>query len=564
MRTRLILGLAGAVITVLTFATGATAVTAPGFTELVSVSSAGVQGNQDSERPSVSADGRFVAFGSLSDNLVPGDTNGKSDIFVRDRLTGTTERVSVSSAGRQGDADSGLLNGMAGPSISADGRFVVFDSEATNLVKRDTNGTSDVFLHDRLTGTTMRVSVSSTGAQASGQEGTISADGKRVAFTSFSDNLVPGDTNFGDVFVRDLAASTTVRASVASDGSQGNNSSSHPSLDGDGHVVAFDSAADLAPNDGNGTVDVYVHDLDSGATEAASIGPAGSSFVINHGSNANISSNGRFVVFDTQESNLFPDANGPVQDAVLFDRVTHTWEDESVSDTGQAGNDNSSLPVVSADGRFVAFTSRASNLVGDDTNNRDDVFVRDRQAGTTARISVGSNGQEGDLDSVTGAIDADGQVVAFFSDSSTFVPESQSFFAFDIFVRDARPTADLGLTLADAPDPATTKANLTYTATIVNGGPTLATGVTLVADLPAASTFVSASGATCTRQGQGPSGGTLTCDAGAIAVGSSATVTIVVTPTKPGTLTLAAKVFATQPDPNRTDNSATETTTVTR
>src|SRR5919198_703800 len=210
MRTSLILGLAGAVITVLTFATGATAVPAPGFTELVSVSSAGVQGNQDSERPSVSADGRFVAFASLSDNLVPGDTNGKSDIFVRDRVTGMTERVSVSSAGRQ--------------------------------------GTSDVFLHDRLTGTTVRVSVSSTDVEASGQEGTISGDGKRVAFTSFSDNLVPGDTNFSsDVFVRDLTTGTTVRASVASDGSQGNNSSSHPSLDGDGHVVAFDSAADLAP-----------------------------------------------------------------------------------------------------------------------------------------------------------------------------------------------------------------------------------------------------------------------------------------------------------------------------
>jgi uncharacterized repeat protein (TIGR01451 family) len=355
-----------------------------------------------------------------------------------------------------------------------------------------------------------------------------------------------------------------VRASVASDGSQGNNSSFHPSLDGDGHVVAFDSFADLAPNDGNGTVDVYVHDLDSGVTEAASIGPAGSSFVINHGSNANISTNGRFVVFDTQEHNLFKDANGPIQDAVLFDRTTHTWEDESVSDNGKAGDDNSSLPVVSADGRFVAFTSRASNLVRDDTNNRDDVFVRDRQAGTTARVSVGSAGQQGDLDSVTGSIDADGKVVAFFSDSSTFVPETQSFFAFDIFVRDARPAADLGLTLADSPDPATTKADLTYTATIANRGATTATGVTLVANLPPDSTFVFASGARCTRAGQGNSDGTLTCDAGTLAAGSSAIVTIVVTPTKPGTLTLTANAFANQPDPNRADNSATETTTVTR
>src|SRR5919198_1762863 len=145
MRTSLIVGLAGAVITVLTFATGATAVPAPGFTELVSVSSAGVQGNQDSELASISADGRYVAFASLSDNLVPGDTNGSSDIFVRDRVTGTTERVSVSSAGREGNANSGLLNGMAGPSISADGRYVVFDSEASNPVKGDNKGGAHVF-----------------------------------------------------------------------------------------------------------------------------------------------------------------------------------------------------------------------------------------------------------------------------------------------------------------------------------------------------------------------------------------------------------------------------------
>lgn len=166
---------------------------AAGFTELISLSSAGVQGDQDSELPSVSADGRFVAFASLSDNLVSGDTNGQSDIFVRDRLTGTTERVSVSSTGRQGDGNSGLLNGMGSPSISADGRFVVFDSEATNLVKGDTNGASDVFIHDRMTGTTERVSVGPGGLQANGScvQGRISPDGTRVAFTSSATNLVP-------------------------------------------------------------------------------------------------------------------------------------------------------------------------------------------------------------------------------------------------------------------------------------------------------------------------------------------------------------------------------------
>src|SRR5262245_12493552 len=158
------------------FATS-TAAQAPGVTELVSASSAGVQGDQDSELPAVSADSRFVAFVSLSDNLVPGDTNAATDVFVRDRVLGTTERVSVSSHGRQGDGNSGFLDLMGGPSISRDGRFVAFSSEATNLVHGDSNGTADVFVRDRLLGTTTRVSVASDGTQASGTEPAISGDG---------------------------------------------------------------------------------------------------------------------------------------------------------------------------------------------------------------------------------------------------------------------------------------------------------------------------------------------------------------------------------------------------
>src|SRR5262249_7249874 len=258
--------IAAAVATILLLASPANiaAAPAPGFTELVSVSSAGTQGNQDSEMPSISANGRFVAFASFSDTLVPGDTNGVADVFVHDRLTGTTERVSVSSAGGQGNGASGILDGMAGPSISADGRFVTFDSEATNLVKGDTNGVADVFVHDRLTGTTERVSVSSAGAQGNGGSfgGTISDDGNRVAFASFSDTLVAGDTNFTeDIFVHDRGTGATVRVSVASDGTQGDNMSVEPDLNGDGHLVAFGSfASNLVGNDLDGTVDVFVHD----------------------------------------------------------------------------------------------------------------------------------------------------------------------------------------------------------------------------------------------------------------------------------------------------------------
>jgi uncharacterized repeat protein (TIGR01451 family) len=545
----------------LVFVAGAAAQPAPGFTELDSISSNGVQGNQDSELPAVSADGRFAAFASLSDNLVPGDTNGVVDIFVRDRLTGTTERVSVSSTGAQANGHSGLLDGMGGPSISADGRFVAFDSEATNLVKGDTNGAIDVFVRDRLTGTTERVSVASNGTQGNGAstDPAISGDGSRVAFGSFADNLVQPDTNFtSDAFVHDRTSSTTVRVSDAPDGSQGNNSSFRPDLDGNGHIVVFDSFASNLGGNPNATVQVFLRDLDTGVLQPISSLPGSTDF-LEQGDLGQISPDGRFVVFDYRSSSVLPRA------IVLLDRTTGTRETESVNDAGTAGNDDSFDPVVSADGRYVSFDSIASNLVSDDSNSRPDVFVRDRQARTTRRVSVGSNGQQGDLDSVRPAIDSDGQVIAYSSDASTLVPESgQSFFAYDIFVRDARPPADLSLALADTPDPATFHGTLAYTATITNAGPTNASGITLVAALPADANFLSASGAACARQGKAKSDGTLTCTTATLAAGASTTVTIVVQPTKPGTISLTGRVYADQPDPNRANNSATETTTITR
>jgi uncharacterized repeat protein (TIGR01451 family) len=550
-----------AAVGLVAFVAGAAAQAAPGFTELDSVSSAGVQGDRDSELPAVSADGRFVAFVSLSDNLVPGDTNGAADIFVRDRLTGTTERVNVSSSGAQANGDSGLLNGMGGPSISADGRHVAFDSQATNLVKGDTNGAIDVFVRDRGAGTTERVSVASDGTQGNGDSThpSISADGSRVAFGSFATNLVQPDTNLAsDVFVHDRSAGTTVRVSDAPNGSQGNNWSFSPKLDGNGHLVAFDSFASNLGGNPNSTVQVFLRDLDSGTLEAVSSLPGSTDF-LEQGELGQISPDGRFVVFDYRSSTVSPRA------IVLLDRTTGTREIESVSDAGAAGNDDSFDPVVSSDGRFVSFDSIASNLVSDDTNGRSDVFVRDRQAGTTRRVSVGSNGQQGDLDSASPAIDDDGQVIGFQSAASTFVTEGTQSppFANDIFVRDARPPADLALTLTDAPDPATFHGTLTYTATIANAGPTNATGVTLVANLPSGANFLSASGS-CTRAGKGKSDGTLTCNVSPLVTGASTTVTIVVQPTNVGTISLTAKVYADQSDPNQANNSATETTTIVR
>src|SRR4051794_1659284 len=249
----------------------AVAVAAPawaGSTERVSVGPGGRQADGDSFFPSISADGRFVAFYSYATNLVPGDTNGQLDGFVRDRLKGTTERVSVGPGGRQGDGPSSL------PSISGDGRFVTFRSGATNLVSGDTNGRTDVFVRDRLKGTTERVSVSSSGAQGDDDSdwASISSDGRFVAFMSAATNLVKGDTNRAcdeegtcspDVFVRDRLKGTTERVSVSSSGKQTSSGSFSyfPSISGDGRFVAFGSdATNLVPGDTNREGDIFVRD----------------------------------------------------------------------------------------------------------------------------------------------------------------------------------------------------------------------------------------------------------------------------------------------------------------
>ena len=182
------------------------------FTERVSVSSAGAEGNAASQWPALSADGRYVTFSSSAANLVVGDTNAKADVFVHDRATGTTSRVSVASDGSEGNGSS------QAPAISADGRYVAFQSLATNLIAGDTTGTWDVFVHDRTTGTTSRISAASDGTEANNHATlpSISADGQHVAFESSASNLVAGDSNGAwDVFVHDRITGTTIRVTSA-------------------------------------------------------------------------------------------------------------------------------------------------------------------------------------------------------------------------------------------------------------------------------------------------------------------------------------------------------------
>jgi Ca2+-binding RTX toxin-like protein len=241
-------------------------------TRRISVASDGTQGNGCfSYGSSISADGRYVAFQSGASNLVSDDTNNRSDIFVYDTLANTTRRVSVASDGTQGNEYSGFT------SISADGRYVAFESEATELVSGDTNGWQDIFVYDTVANTTRRVSVASDGTQGNNISGapSISADGRYVAFTSYASNLVSGDTSNVDIFVYDTVTNTTSRVSVATDGTQGNSSSFSPSISADGSRVAFGSyATNLVSGDTNNHADIFVYDSNS-ATENSWTGTPG-------------------------------------------------------------------------------------------------------------------------------------------------------------------------------------------------------------------------------------------------------------------------------------------------
>lgn len=421
----------------------------------VSVSSEGALANGSSIHPSVSGNGRYVAFYSWASNLVPGDTNGVSDIFVHDRLTQTTVRASVSSSGEQASGGifggeslapsiSGdgryvaflsyatslvpgkaqgiyvrdLVNGTTSyasggvtPSISADGRHIAFWTGASDLVPGDTNGAADVFVTDRVTGATTRVSVSSSGAQANGlsaigpQGGRISADGRFVVFVSTASNLVAGDTNTcleflapgecPDIFVHDRDADadgvfdepgeiSTVRASVSSAGVQGNSLSESPSISADGRYAAFPSdASNLVAGDSNVWTDVFVRDLLAGTTTRVSLTSEGAQG-LSYSGEASISGDGRYVSFSTS-SLLAPCDSNDKGDVVVHDRLTGATTLVSVSSSGRQANATSGLSSISADGSVVAFESGASNLdptgtaglQNTDTNGAADIYVRD-------------------------------------------------------------------------------------------------------------------------------------------------------------------------------------------
>ena len=363
-------------------------------TTRVSTAVDGTQGNDISQMAAtgsqVSADGRYVVFTSTSSNLVAGDANGQQDVFVKDTLTGTVTLVSTDSTGVQGNNSSNT------PSISADGTHVAFQSTASNLVAGDTNNQQDIFVKDLATGTTTRVSTDSTGVQVNGISSiaSISADGTRVAFQSNASTLVAGDTNSTtDVFVKDLGTGTTTRVSTDSAGAQSAGTSINASISGDGTRVAFQSnASNLVTGDTNGSTDVFVKDLGTGTTTRVSTDSTGAQSTGGNSLAPSISADGTRVAFSSTASNLVAgDTNGQ-QDVFVKDLGTGTITRVSTDSAGAEGDGTSANSSISGDGTRVAFQSNANNLVADDTNGSTDVFEADVACyvtGTRIRSDVG-------------------------------------------------------------------------------------------------------------------------------------------------------------------------------
>lgn len=402
-------------------------------TELVSLTTAGLQPTFRSNFPAISANGRVVAFESSADDLVPGDTNFSKDIFVRDLDAGTTTRVSVSSAGAQGNHHS------VDPTISDDGRYVAFSSRASNLVAGDNNFLEDVFVHDRDTGTTTRVSLGLLGAQldAYAFQPFISPDGSCVAYTSAATNVVAGITNSDfDIFLRDLGSGATTRVSVSSVGAEGDANSLEPALSQDGQIVTFYSlASTLIGTDTNGQPDVYVHDVASGQTTRVSESTAGMQGN-SYSQFPRISADGRYVAFESRATTLVPNDLNSADDVFLHDRMTGTTSIVSVSSNGVYGNAASRDASISADGRHIAYLSWSTNLIASDTNFHIDIFVHDRIGGTTRRVSLGDAGQAGNGHAIDADISADGRWVAFQSGADNLVPVDTNGFE-DLFVHDS-------------------------------------------------------------------------------------------------------------------------------
>jgi len=404
------------------------AATTNGSTVAVSVGPSGQLGNSWGGGRDMTADGRYITFCSLASNLVSGDANGDSDVFRRDMIAGTTTLVSTATDGTRGN------NASCGASMSADGRYVAFYTQATNLAAgTDTNGQADVLVKDLLTGAVTRASVATDGTLGNNQSvsPSISADGRYVAFSSHATNLTPSQpaTNGHDeVYLRDTVAGTTTMVSVSAVTASPGNSveDEDTSISGDGRYVVFSSAAtNLVSHDTNNAGDVFVRDTVTGTTTRVSVASSGGQANA-YSAEPSISSDGRYVVFMSIATNLIAGRTIATPQVYLHDMQTGQTSLVSVSSAGAVANDQSGGGAISANDRYIAFGSSGSNLTACDSNHDSDGFVRDLQTGTTTRATLTAEGGQPNAGGGASAVTPDGRYVLITSWASNMFPGDTS------------------------------------------------------------------------------------------------------------------------------------------
>jgi len=395
---------------------------APGDTILVSQSSSGNIGDDASVSPSISGDGRFVAFESFAQNLSPLDNNiNKSDIFLKDLTTGEIKLLSRNvSTGKAGN------NHSAKPSISTDGHFVAFESLATNFDPKCNNGFSQIFVHDLETQEISCVSVSSPALGGKqGNEGSyrpsISADGRYIAFSSQATKLVDGDNNdCSDIFVHDRESNETNLVSKGWDGTSANDFSYGAAISGNGRYIAFTSiATNLIKDYSNTPLDVFLFDQQTNTTRLVSVNTGGG--LGNHNSEyPSLTYTGLQIVFESFANNLVSDDINDKKDIFLRDLTTGTTQMISFAADGSNADNHSYRAVISANGKYVSYESLARNLVSSPVNPIRDIFIHEIQTGKNMLVSVSSDGSLSTHDSISACISKDGKYVAFSSEASNF------------------------------------------------------------------------------------------------------------------------------------------------
>lgn len=413
--------------------------------ERASVSNTQAQANGNSYMVGSSPDGRYVVFDSMASNLVPGDNNGQRDVFIRDRSLGTIERVSVGPAG----IESPYLN--RAPSVSADGRYVSFETKGP-LLSGSSVGIFQIYRRDRVNGVTELVSASSSGLAGNSfsSRSSISADGRYVLFYSRANNLVVGDNNgVQDIFLKDMQTGALETISLGASGVRGNDHSFEAAMSSDARFISFTS---MATNLTGSTIPrqrhVYLRDRQTSTTRLLSRSATGS-LANQPAYSPTLSDDGRYVVYYSKASNLTAGTGGSILQIIQHDTQSGDTVLLSRDAAGIEGDDLSYSPSISADGRFVAYTSFAKNLVDVDNNGVSDVLLWDRQNNETTIISQSESGQLGNGAAIgTPALSRSGNSIAFSTYADNLI-ESDTNNVADIFVRDrvtnAIPVANAGI-----------------------------------------------------------------------------------------------------------------------